>query len=137
MKYYCGYYIIIASFILNRKLLLIDFLKFDASKIWLSRAECLCLSAVNMFSRCAPLVLYCRRTNIINSDFSEAFARFEGGQGDVFNYPRRNKVRAWVAKGMCLYTYYRRVVAKQTTSHFGAFDTPSRHTYSYYHPYFS
>lgn len=58
-----------------------------------------------------------------------------GGQGDVFNYPHRNKVRAWVAKGMCLYTYYCCVVAKQTTSHFGAFDTPRHHTNSYYHPF--
>lgn len=91
MKYYVD--IVFVSFILNRKLLLIDFLnstrvKFDC------HARNVCLSTVNMFSSYAPLVLYCRRTNIINSDFREAFARFEGGQDDVFNYPHRNKVRA-------------------------------------------
>jgi len=129
MKYYCGH---CNRFVYFEQTIIINWFFLNSTRVKFDcHARNVCLSAVNTFSRCAPLVLYCRRTNIINSDFSEAFARFEGGQGDVFNYPRRNKVRAWVAKGMCLYTI---AVSSQnkTTSHFGAFDTPRRHTYSHY-----
>lgn len=90
----------------------------------------MCLLAVNTFTRCTPLVLYCRRTNIINSDFSEAFARLEGGK-EMFSITRVGIKCDRELQKVCVYLYYhpcRRILGRSTPH-------AVIYVYSYYRPF--